>query len=769
MSPLSWLRRHDPGLRALRRAARVAIVMPLLFGFGTQVAHNADVATFAAFGSFALLLLVDVNGSRAERVQGIAWLAVVGAVFVCVATVVSREPVLAAVAMAVVGVAVLFVGVVSSELAGASTALLLAFVLPVATPAPLAAIPDRVAGWLLAAALATFAVAFWWPAPPRSPLRGPSAQTCRLAAERLVADHRVAVGELAPEERDQVTDRLAAAYEGLRDAFYATPNRPTDLGTSSRVLVRLVDELGWLLTVLQQSPALAPGHRVDEHVLAVKAAAARALTATADELDALSRGPVRFVRGPGEGRLHDALTALGVAVDVLETSAEELPLGSRGKPAELDPGLVDALEPTFRAQEIAFAVMEVVRNVERALEAERRPWLRRLLGRDPAGAGDAYATALDRARTHLDRHSVWLHNSLRGGVALGAAVLVADLSGLQHSFWVVLGTLSVLRSNALSTGQTVLRGILGTVVGIFVGGVLVTVVGTNQTVLWVLLPVSILVAGLAPSTISFAAGQAAFTLTLTIFFNIIAPVGYRIGLVRIEDIAIGCAVSLVFGLLFWPRGAASALGRALAEAYETTGAYLARAVRYGVHRCERGVPSLPPPVLESTQAAAASRRLDDAFREYLAERGRKQSDLATVTALVTGVVAPRLVADAVLGLWEREDGSLGGDRSAAGRELGHHADVVAGWYTRLGEALVGSTPPPDAVTRDLVSEERLVDAVRRDLDACAGMASPTAVRMIWTGDHLDALRRLQPALLGPAADLGSPARSRSGTAGHALG
>jgi uncharacterized membrane protein YccC len=755
VSPLAWLRKHDPGLRALRRAARVAIAMPLLFAFGARVVGNADVATFAAFGSFALLLLVDVNGSRSERVQGIAWLAVVGALFVSLATVVSRQPVLAALAMAVVGFAVLFVGVVSTELAGASTALLLAFVLPVATPAPLEAIPHRVAGWLLASAVATFAVAFWWPAPPRSPLRGPSAQTCRLAAERLVADRRVAVGELTPDGRDEVSGRLATAYAGLRDAFYATPSRPTDLGTSSRILVRLVDELGWLLTVLEQAPTLGPVHRTSERVLAVKAAAARALVAAADGLDALSRGQVRSEGVAGEARLHHALTDLRTAVDALETSTEELPLGGPGGPGELDPGLVDALEPTFRAQEIAFAVMEVVANVERALRAERRPWLQRLLGRDPGGTGGAYATAFDRARTHLHRRSVWLHNSLRGGVALGAAVLVADLSGVQHSFWVVLGTLSVLRSNALSTGQTVLRGIAGTVVGIVVGGVLVTVVGTNQTVLWVLLPVSILVAGLAPAAISFAAGQAAFTLTLTIFFNIIQPVGYRIGLVRIEDIAIGCAVSLAFGLLFWPRGAASALGRALAEAYATTGAYLAGAVRYGVHRCERGAPSLPRLTLESTQAAAASRRLDDAFREYLAERGRKQSDLAIVTALVTGVVAPRLVADAVLALWEREDGSLGGDRSAAGRELSRDAEVVAGWYARLGEALTDASQsqPPAPVSRDAASEERLVDAVRRDLADRTGMASPTAVRMIWTGDHLDALRRLQPTLLRPAADL----------------
>ena len=258
-----------------------------------------------------------------------------------------------------VGFVVLFVGVVSSELAGASTALLLAFVLPVATPAPLESIPYRMAGWLLAAAVAAVAVAFWWPAPPRSPLRGPSAQTCRLFAERLTADHRVATGELSPAGRAEVDDRLRAAYANLRDAFYATPNRPTDLGTSSRVLVRLVDELGWLLTVDEQSPPVTPGSRADARVVAVRTASAAALTTAADELDAMSHGSVRRSGEDGASRLEAALVALRRAVDVLETSAEDLPVGDLGH----DGGLVDALEPTFRAQEAASAVMEITRNV----------------------------------------------------------------------------------------------------------------------------------------------------------------------------------------------------------------------------------------------------------------------------------------------------------------------------------------------------------------------------------------------------------------------
>jgi hypothetical protein len=40
--------------------------------------------------------------------------------------------------------------------------------------------------------------------------------------------------------------------------------------------------------------------------------------------------------------------------------------------------------------------------------------------------------------------------------------------------------------------------------------------------------------------------------------------------------------------------------------------------------------------------------------------------------------------------------------------------------------------------------------VRHDLLGRDGNATATAVRMIWTGDHLDAARRMQEALVEPA-------------------
>ncbi|MFI5100545.1 MAG: FUSC family protein, partial [Actinomycetes bacterium] len=96
---MRWLRSHDPGLAALRRAGRTAVVMPALFALGDKVVGNAAVATFAAFGSFALLLFVDFTGPMRDRLQAQAALAGVGLLFVCVGTLASRTAWSAAVAM----------------------------------------------------------------------------------------------------------------------------------------------------------------------------------------------------------------------------------------------------------------------------------------------------------------------------------------------------------------------------------------------------------------------------------------------------------------------------------------------------------------------------------------------------------------------------------------------------------------------------------------------------------------------------------------------
>ena len=553
---MKWLRDHDPGFLALRRAARAAVVMPAMFAFGDKVIDNPALATFAAFGSFAMLVLVDFGGQLRERLEAQASLAVAGALLVCLGTLASRSTLLAAVSMTVVAFAVLFAGVISSVLAGASTSLLLAFILPVSIPAPASAIPDRLAGWGLAAAAGLVAISILWPAPARNPLLAAAITACRALAARLRADVAYVLGSASAGAWEAAVAETESAVTALGDVFFATPYRPTALSTSARTVVRLVDELRWLDAIVVHS---APSPQVDpsgsdERACDVKSACALVLELGADQLADSRRDP---------DDLHDAQAELARAGEALEAGTmQRLPRGD-GDPSMRQ--VVSALDPSFRAQELSFAIAQIATNIEFAAAADRRSWADRLLGRQPRGLATTLAAAQERAGSHAARQSVWLQNSVRGAVGLGLAVLVSQLAGVDHAFWVVLGTLSVLRSNALNTGQTVVRGVAGTAAGFVAGAAIIAIVGTNTTLLWFLLPPAVLLAALVPATISFAVGQAAFTLTVLILFNILQPEGWQIGLVRVEDVALGSAVSLLVGFLFWPRGAAAALGQALAR------------------------------------------------------------------------------------------------------------------------------------------------------------------------------------------------------------
>ncbi len=73
----AWLRAHDPELAATRRAARTALVMPALFALCGQGFGSPTMATFAAFASFAMLLLVEFTGPMVQRLRAHLGLAVV--------------------------------------------------------------------------------------------------------------------------------------------------------------------------------------------------------------------------------------------------------------------------------------------------------------------------------------------------------------------------------------------------------------------------------------------------------------------------------------------------------------------------------------------------------------------------------------------------------------------------------------------------------------------------------------------------------------------
>jgi uncharacterized membrane protein YccC len=717
---------HDPGLASLRSAARAAIVIPAVFALADKVIQDPQIATFAAFGSFAMLVLVEFGGPLRSRFVAYLALACVGAANIVVGTLCSRNAWLAAGAMALVGFAILFSGVINGYFAAAGTAAMLAFILAATIPAPFSALPARLEGWALAAAAAICAQMLLWPLRPQASLRGDAARACLALAD--LADAALA------RDPQAVADRTRAAGEAvgaLRRRFLTTPHKPIGPTGPQAALSSLVDELEWLLSFLAP-PAERPGLDVcpQENAEAVAAMVATLRAAAAR----LGSGDAQ----PDLDRLDETREALAQA---LARRIPELPM------VPDDQALVAALEPAFRIRILSYgarqvAVYALVVSGE-AAEVD-----------DDHAAGWESVTRPVRSALqateqltveHASARSVWFRNSVRGGAGLAVAVYIAQRSGLQHAFWVVLGTLSVLRSNALGTGWSIVSALGGTAVGIVVGAALVIGIGTHQSVLWAVLPLAVLLGSYAPQAISFAAGQAGFTVVLFVLFNLIQPTGWRVGLVRIEDVAIGFAISLGVGLLFWPRGAAALLRENLAFAYARNADYVVAAERHLIAGADRASSAGA-----AQAAAAATHRLDDAFRQYLAERSAQPVNRESVATLVAGAERLRRAAQSLSSLARMADGDVRLERCGGNLDAEVHA--LRSWYVTLGDTLVHATPVPPPHARDVEGRRRLLECVRDAITGADKTMLRPALDLLWASQHLDTLWQLEEHLGRHAAE-----------------
>ena len=105
---------------AALRAVRATLVVPALFAFSVKVLGDLQVATFAAFGGFATLVLASFGGDRADKLRAHFGLAVTGSVLLVVGTAASASLPLAAVVTLIVTFLVLFGGVAGPNAASAA-------------------------------------------------------------------------------------------------------------------------------------------------------------------------------------------------------------------------------------------------------------------------------------------------------------------------------------------------------------------------------------------------------------------------------------------------------------------------------------------------------------------------------------------------------------------------------------------------------------------------------------------------------------------------
>ncbi len=637
-----WIAQRDPEYDALRRAARAAIVVPVAAAVSFVIAGGTQAPMFAIFGSVALLIVADFPGNRSSRALAYGGLGFNGAVLITVGTLVAPHPWLSVGLMFVLGVTVMFSGVLSETVAAGQRATLLTFVLPACTPP--GPIGERLTGWLIALAVCVPAALFLLPPRHHDELRMHAANVCRALTACL---------EGVGSTRD-VTRAMNALWANFVNADF----RPVALTAGSRALVRVVDDLGWLSDRITDRtgavlgdllPPIVAVLRNSAAVLDVSAPKQRA-TRSAELDDALAD-----LRVIARGRYREDIEQiLGVPDDATAVHVGRTLLGRR----------------TFSA-----TVGVTGRIIRNAALADARPVWARVLGRGlpETGAADwvmPETTAVAQiTKGYLASRALVVRNSLRTGLGLALAVAVTHAFPVEHGFWVVLGALSVLRSSALTTGTRVVRAVAGTAIGFGLGVAVIELVGVDPVVMWILLPAVAFGSAFVPEVASFIAGQAAFTMMVLIIFNLIQPSGWAVGLIRVEDVVVGALVGVTVSVLLWPRGASAPVSRAVDSA-RAAGAALLKAA---VHRVIRGASEAADDRVFSLSRSAleASRVLDDAVRQYLSENSQDDVRAPIVRAANRAVrlrAAAELVVDVVpppLGVYPRT------------RELlGLHADMV---------------------------------------------------------------------------------------------
>lgn len=781
-----WDRRR--AVPAFKRAVRAAVFVPLAFALGHLTA-NPQTELMSAFGAFSLLLMVEFTGQRWVRLRSFAVLAVCGAVLVAVGTASSEVTALAVPVGVASAFAVLFVGAVSPAVAQATTGALAMVVIALAVPAPADQVPARLVGLGIGVAVAIPAAMVVWPPRSNDRLRRQMASTAR-AIVRLLATQRAGVGpdhrppgmpgaqgqgDQGPEGPWQERRReLERALDQLLGLFDRQSAQPATAGLYDDRLCTVLGHLQWCAVQALRVPRRLPDDPTwRAQVLELAEASAQTLSLAARLLDAVVGGgrgdpnAVRHLAAAGvrlgqvrEGRMAEAMEYLsrahpttaagpsGAAGLPRVTSAETVGSASAapgpGGPAQPSGGewLNTELDPAFRWRALAVATEPVCRDVLVATERVARPWSRR--------AGDYLGAAWGGLRGYATTNSAYFRNAVRGAVAVGLAVLVVDLTSIEHGFWAVLGVLAVMRSSAASTGATALRAMVGTVLGVLAGSLVLVGVGSHLEVLWAVLPLGVFAAGVAPAVFSFTAGQGAFTVVVLILFNIIEPSGWQVGLVRLEDVAIGCVVALGVGLLFWPRGVTRLLGVNICQALAAHAAYLGA-----------GMATVLSPG-GATQAAAsdqvsqqAERLLHDAFRHYLGDRGAKPVPTPHLVGLVTGAAQVRQAAGSLATLPRHRLGEEGPGPQVQllGQELQRAANQLGGYFHQVGLALSGRQgvlPSPPLAPEP---HQDLVGTLNRARASHQAGVVRTAVRLLWAWEDLRDLEGLQPALTRAATTL----------------
>jgi len=719
---VAWVRRRDPQLVAVRRAARVTLVACLGFYLCRYALGNAAMAPYALFGAVALGALSQIPGSPPQQARTLLAVLPVGWLLVTLGTLLSVTNWAATAGMFVFGFAVSFVGVGGPRLVGLAAGMQLLNILPCFPPFDPGALPSRLAGVTIAVLLLAAAELVLWPDPAPVPYPRRLGGAVSELAGCLAALADAWSGDPAGR------DRLAALLPGATDAADALrpsrlppTQRPASAGRRDRALSAAA---GTARLMLGRTVDL---YFTDNRDAASLPAATELLRRSATCVESAAawlrgEGPV-----PDTGRIAAALAefrAARLSADPDGLPAERLLLGSM------------ALALGEWTKSLIFAVRTAA-----GLPPEHPDPTPAAAQPGPFWYAYRKAPALwwHRLRENLTPRSVYFQGALRLAVALAVARLLAGTLDLSHGFWVLLTILTVLRTSAAETRSALKPALIGTVGGSVVAAGLL-IAGVDPTLYAVVLPIVMLVGFAAGPLLGLGWSQALFTLVITLVFAQVTPVDWRLAEARVLDVLVGAAVGVLIGVFAWPRGGEGELHRA-------TGTFIAacsRVIRETVAVMADG----QAPGTALPQARSAGMLADASFALYQSER-HAPAELDWQATLVAGHHVVRgaevLVRSCPAGGLLPSVGPLTAAAWDVAERYEQAAEGLLAHQREFGQAAARARPAPAQWPTDLGPDLYVLADLRAWLD---GLRDDIA-RIGGMPEQVEGLRRRVARVTGP--------------------
>jgi len=610
------LRFNDPGRVGLHRAVRAAIGTTAALVLALTLLPGTPAGVLASFGSIALLGSADFGGSARRRIISLLATGFAGVVVIAIGGLAAGSVwSIVAVTFVVTGI-LAFLVALRGTFASACPALTKVYVASAMVTTSLSDVPDLLAGWGIAVAVAVPVTLLILPRRNLAPVR----QACIGALRALAsAAHNRSQGRVmdpAP---------IDAARTHLRDSYLGNPFRAAGLSRTDRALQVLVGQLEALLTAMTRGTAYSSPMSVLPDTADLVAASATALDAQARALDSTASAPPRV--------------APVVDLWVSQWASAVAVLGSDeyGPPPER----VRIVHAAFPDRAFAISVVRLGILVRRVL---------RLVPEDLDETAHSIpqpplAHPWRDLASQVTLRSPWMRTALRTGVALAVAVLVVELIGLAHGFWVALGVIATLRMDGVATLRTSLLAVAGTFAGALIGYVLLVTEATHPVLMWIALVLVIFLAVYTQATTAYVVGQAAFSLFVIVAFSVINwPPQLKTIDDRFIDIVVGAAISVIVALLMWPRGVAAGLLGNVTDAIRQGCTLLSHAVEDLLYGPGRVTPA------ELTEVSAAFTRSREVVEASLASRApdsatRAQDWEGVIDDIRTLTVSAHLIAE----------------------------------------------------------------------------------------------------------------------------